>query len=137
MPMGLLKKLKLGVTKTQIKARTERAKKRKVELDRLMEEYFTGMNSDRMKEYETLEELLAAFRSGVLVPADPNPLRVYLHDWRRKAGHGGTQSWYALIGETGVTEFVVWHMVGKNQCQGYKAWSLRDTTFEEALGPLL
>jgi hypothetical protein len=134
---GLLKKLKMGATKRQIKARTKRALKRRDELNLLLEEHYTGMNNDRCKEFESLDDMLAAFRSGALVPADPNPPRVYLHDWRRKAGHGGAQTWYALLSPTMVTEFVLWQMEGSNNTKGYKAWSLRDTTFEEALDPFM
>jgi hypothetical protein len=36
-----------------------------------------------------------------------------------------------------VTEFVLWQMEGPNNTKGYKAWSLRDTTFAEALAPFM
>jgi hypothetical protein len=115
-----------------LKNRTERAKKRKAELDHLIEGYFTD---DRAREYETLDDMLDAFRDGTLKPADVNMLRVHSDDWARKAKHGGTQSWYVLVSPEGISEFVVWHMVGPKGAQGYKSWSLRDSVFEEAMAP--
>ena len=129
---GLLKKLFKGQTGFQLKNRTERAKKRKAELDHLIEGYFTD---DRVKEYETLDEMLTAFRNGELKPADVNMLRVHDDDWKRKSSHGGTQSWYVLVSPDGMSEFVVWHMMGSNGAQGYKSWNLRDNVFEEAMAP--
>lgn len=101
------------------------------ELDRLIENFFTA---DRIREFETLDDMLAEFRGNeTLYPQNVNMVYVHEADWRRKAAHGGTQSWYALINEMGVSVFVVCHMVGRNGAQGYKAWSLNDGDFEQAM----
>lgn len=127
---SFIKKFMAGNTSGQIAARNKRFQKRKSNIETVL-----GGAAVQM-EFQSLDEMLGAINAegGPIVVKMP-VVNGYILDWRRKANHGGTQSWYALCDLGNVCKTVVWTTTDSDKkgkiVHGGKVYNMETTAVED------